>query len=96
MTATDDNQRLTARNMYWQGYSTAEISRQLGIPYGTVDAWKRRDEWDKAPVVVRIESHVETRLMRLIAKPDKLYGQGIGSSYQRQGLVLGKHFRRRA
>ncbi|MSP48763.1 MAG: 2'-deoxycytidine 5'-triphosphate deaminase [Alphaproteobacteria bacterium] len=32
----------------------------------------------------------------LIAKPDKLYGQGIGSSYQRQGLVLGKHFRRRA
>jgi dCTP deaminase len=30
----------------------------------------------------------------LIAKPDKLYGQGIGSSYQRQGLVLGKHFRR--
>jgi dCTP deaminase len=31
----------------------------------------------------------------LIARPDKLYGQGIGSSYQRQGLVLGKHFRRR-
>ena len=30
----------------------------------------------------------------LLAKPDKLYGQGIGSSYQRQGLVLGKHFRR--
>ena len=30
----------------------------------------------------------------LIVKPDKLYGQGIGSSYQRQGLVLGKHFRR--
>jgi len=30
----------------------------------------------------------------LIAKPDRLYGQGIGSSYQRQGLVLGKHFRR--
>ncbi|MBM3532106.1 MAG: 2'-deoxycytidine 5'-triphosphate deaminase [Alphaproteobacteria bacterium] len=30
----------------------------------------------------------------LIARPDKLYGQGIGSSYQRQGLVLGKHFRR--
>lgn len=30
----------------------------------------------------------------LLARPDKLYGQGIGSSYQRQGLVLGKHFRR--
>ena len=31
---------------------------------------------------------------RLIAKPDKLYGVGIGSSYQRQGLTLSKHFRR--
>ena len=31
---------------------------------------------------------------RLIAKPDKLYGVGIGSSYQRQGLTLAKQFRR--
>jgi dCTP deaminase len=30
---------------------------------------------------------------RLIARPDKLYGQSIGSSYQRQGLALSKHFR---
>lgn len=29
---------------------------------------------------------------RLIAKPDKLYGISIGSSYQRQGLTLSKHF----
>jgi len=26
--------------------------------------------------------------------PDKLYGQAIGSSYQRQGLALAKQFRR--
>lgn len=34
------------------------------------------------------------RLMyeRLTERPDRLYGQGIGSSYQRQGLQLGKHF----
>jgi dCTP deaminase len=31
---------------------------------------------------------------RLIARPDRLYGAGIGSSYQRQGLALSKHFRR--
>ena len=31
---------------------------------------------------------------RLIARPDKLYGAPIGSSYQRQGLALSKHFRR--
>ena len=30
---------------------------------------------------------------RLIARPDKLYGQAIGSSYQRQGLALSKHFK---
>lgn len=31
---------------------------------------------------------------RLTAVPDKLYGIGIGSSYQRQGLQLAKQFRR--
>jgi dCTP deaminase len=30
----------------------------------------------------------------LIARPDKLYGSGIGSSYQRQGLALSKHFKK--
>jgi dCTP deaminase len=32
---------------------------------------------------------------RLTSVPDKLYGAGIGSSYQRQGLVLAKQFRRK-
>jgi dCTP deaminase len=30
---------------------------------------------------------------RLLARPDKLYGAPIGSSYQRQGLALSKHFK---
>ncbi len=30
---------------------------------------------------------------RLIARPDKLYGTPIGSSYQHQGLALSKHFK---
>ena len=30
---------------------------------------------------------------RLLDKPDKIYGAGIGSSYQSQGLALSKHFR---
>lgn len=30
---------------------------------------------------------------RLTDRPDRLYGQGIGSSYQSQGLALSKHFR---
>lgn len=30
---------------------------------------------------------------RMLARPEKLYGQGIGSNYQAQGLKLSKHFR---
>ncbi|MEX2641995.1 MAG: 2'-deoxycytidine 5'-triphosphate deaminase [Acetobacterales bacterium] len=33
------------------------------------------------------------RYERLAAVPPQLYGAGIGSSYQEQGLALGKHFR---
>lgn len=31
---------------------------------------------------------------RLVARPDRYYGMGIGSSYQRQGLALSKHFKK--
>ncbi|HLN01985.1 MAG TPA: 2'-deoxycytidine 5'-triphosphate deaminase, partial [Bryobacteraceae bacterium] len=31
---------------------------------------------------------------RLLSAPSKIYGQGIGSSYQHQRLALSKHFRR--
>jgi dCTP deaminase len=30
---------------------------------------------------------------RMLSRPDKLYGMGIGSNYQAQGLKLSKHFR---
>jgi dCTP deaminase len=30
---------------------------------------------------------------RLLERPRVLYGEGIGSSYQRQGLKLSKHFK---
>lgn len=30
---------------------------------------------------------------RLATRPDQVYGQGIGSNYQRQGLKLSKHFK---
>jgi dCTP deaminase len=30
---------------------------------------------------------------RMLGRPDKLYGMGIGSNYQAQGLKLSKHFR---
>lgn len=70
--ATDyEETRLKARSLYWRGYSAAEVARTLGVPYGTVDAWKRRDKWDETPVVVRIETQIELRLQQLICKEDK-------------------------
>jgi dCTP deaminase len=30
---------------------------------------------------------------KMLARPDQLYGSGIGSNYQAQGLKLSKHFR---
>ena len=30
---------------------------------------------------------------KMLAAPDQLYGSGIGSNYQAQGLKLSKHFR---
>jgi dCTP deaminase len=30
---------------------------------------------------------------KMIARPDKLYGQGISSNYQGQSLKLSKHFK---
>jgi dCTP deaminase len=30
---------------------------------------------------------------RMLGRPEKLYGEGIGSNYQAQGLKLSKHFK---
>ncbi len=49
----------------------------------------------EVPFVLR-DGQLVGRLVyeRLTAVPDKLYGPGIGSSYQRQGLQLAKQFKR--
>jgi len=71
MNETDASKRLEARNLYHQAYTVADISKRLDVPYGTVDAWKRRDKWDDTPLVVKMESSIDVRLLRLIAKEDK-------------------------
>ncbi|PQV50672.1 uncharacterized protein YjcR [Paraburkholderia sp. BL21I4N1] len=63
--------RRIARALYWQGWRVTSIARQLELKRATVEAWKQRDEWDKASPIERIESSLETRLAVLIAKPEK-------------------------
>ena len=63
--------RRIARALYWQGWRITSIARHLEMKRATVEAWKQRDEWDKAAPIERIESSLETRLMVLIAKDRK-------------------------
>jgi len=63
--------RRIARALYWQGWRVTSIARHMEMKRATVEAWKQRDEWDKAPAIERIESSLETRLMVLIAKDRK-------------------------
>jgi dCTP deaminase len=70
-----------------------------GFGYGTDDIQGTR-------AVLEVRSHEVPFLLedgqevgsltfeRLLAVPDRLYGQGIGSNYQRQELQLSKHFKR--
>ncbi|MBB4210789.1 uncharacterized protein YjcR [Rhodothalassium salexigens DSM 2132] len=73
MDQDEDSQapRIEARTLYWRGTSCAQIARLLDVPYSTIDSWKRRDDWDGAPVAVRVEAQVHDRLMALIAQPAK-------------------------
>lgn len=49
----------------------SHIARTLDLKRATVEAWKQRDEWEKASKVERIETALEARLALLIAKDDK-------------------------
>jgi dCTP deaminase len=40
------------------------------------------------------QTSFKVRFERLASAPDRVYGVGLGSSYQHQTLTLSKHFRR--
>lgn len=66
--------RRHARNLYWQGWRVSSIARYLHLKRTTVESWKTRDGWDKAPVIEKIEVSLEARLVQLIAKDVKTGG----------------------
>ena len=85
---------------------SAEL-RALGIPLYTLESYRSIADFTAIGISLQTElnytnvpfvlEHGQTvgRLIyeRLTALPDRLYGQGIGSNYQSQGLKLSKHFR---
>lgn len=66
--------RQHARRLYWQGYTVAEICRELQIPEGTAYSWKSRERWDECTVSQRISEAIDARLVQLLAKDGKSNG----------------------
>jgi uncharacterized protein YjcR len=70
-TLPQEERRRPARSLYWRGWSYAQIADELAIKYDTVKSWCRRDKWDDAPSIRKLEDCLETRLMVLICKEQK-------------------------
>lgn len=85
-----EDPRRSARSLYWQGWTVSDIATALGQPRTTVQSWKDRDEWDQAPVIERVESTIEARLVQLVAKDCK-----TGGDYKEIDL-LGRQIERMA
>lgn len=66
--------RLRAKQLYWQGYPPAEISRLMGISQNTIYSWKKRDEWDETPTIQRVTQSMDARLIQLTDKKEKTGG----------------------
>ena len=63
--------RVSARQLYWQGWRIIDIARHLNIKPTVVYSWKNRDNWDGGSPMQRVAASAETRLHLLINKPSK-------------------------
>ncbi len=71
LTLAPEDRRYAARSLFWRGWSFGQISEELDLNYDTVKSWARRDRWDDAPSIRKLEDCLETRLMVLICKEKK-------------------------
>lgn len=61
-------QRREARSLYWRGWQLNHIAAELGVKYGTIAAWKSRENWDEDPPVAIIEDRLEAKIATLLDK----------------------------
>jgi len=71
LTLAPEDRRNAARSLYWRGWSYGQIADELQLNRDTVKSWGRRDSWDDAPSIRKLEDCLETRLMVLICKDKK-------------------------
>lgn len=88
--APEIDQRRAARALYWQGWRVTDIAEHFGLVRTTVESWKTRDKWDECPVIERVESSVEARMIQLVGKDPK-----TGSDFKEIDL-LGRQIERLA
>ncbi len=67
----DFEPRNQARALYWQGYRIRKIAEILNTPEPTIASWKKRDGWDDAKPIDRVDALLEARLGQLIMKDRK-------------------------
>ena len=67
----DADLRRQARSLYFQGWRVSSIAQHLALKRSTVQSWCDRDKWNDAPVIEKIESSLEARLVQLIVKDQK-------------------------
>ena len=63
--------RKHARTLYWQGWRIARIAELLQIKPATIHSWKKRDAWDQASPIERVDAAIEARMILLVNKTDK-------------------------
>lgn len=63
--------RKAARALFFQGWRVSSIARHMGLKRATVEAWKQRDEWQKATPIDTVEVTIEMRMNALVAKEKK-------------------------
>ncbi len=62
-------EKTKARNFYWAGYSLKQIDELMpDVNYSTLASWKRRDNWDNASSLQKIDAQLEARYCLLMAK----------------------------
>lgn len=66
--------RRVARSLYWQGWRVSSIAQYLGESRSTVNSWRERDKWEETPVIERIETSIEARMIQLVGKDNKTGG----------------------
>lgn len=66
--------RRQAQLLYWMRWRLCDIALTLGVPEGTIAAWKSRDKWDDASPLVRCEGAVEAQFVQLVLKQGKSGG----------------------